>query len=53
MIRLPADGILYHGSYKEVAHIDLSLCRAGLDFGTGEAIRSLIFVRSDRYADIQ
>ena len=32
MIRIPEDGILYHGSYAEVAQIDLSLCRYGLDF---------------------
>ena len=35
MIRLPEDGILYHGSYLEVSRIDLSKCRAGLDFGKG------------------
>lgn len=35
MIRIPEDGILYHGSYTEVAQIDLSLCRYGLDFGKG------------------
>ena len=35
MIRIPEDGILYHGSYTEVSRIDLSLCRYGLDFGKG------------------
>ena len=35
MIRIPENGILYHGSYTEVAQIDLSLCRYGLDFGKG------------------
>lgn len=35
MIRIPEDGILYHGSYTEVSQIDLSLCRYGLDFGKG------------------
>ena len=35
MIRIPEDGILYHGSYTEVAQSDLSLCRYGLDFGKG------------------
>jgi hypothetical protein len=35
MIRLPADGILYHGSYTEISRIDLSRCRSGLDFGRG------------------
>lgn len=35
MIRIPENGILYHGSYTEVVHIDLSLCRHGLDFGKG------------------
>lgn len=29
MIRLPADGILYHGSYTEVPDIDLSRCKNG------------------------
>ena len=33
MIRLPADGILYHGSYTEISDIDLFRCRSGLDFG--------------------
>ena len=35
MIRLPEDGILYHGSYIAVKSIDLSVCRNGLDFGKG------------------
>ena len=35
MIRIPEDGILYHGSYIEVSKIDLGLCREGLDFGKG------------------
>lgn len=35
MIRIPQDGILYHGSYTEVSQIDLSKCRFGLDFGKG------------------
>ena len=35
MIKLPEDGILYHGSYTEVSQIDLSKCRYGLDFGKG------------------
>jgi len=35
MIRIPENGILYHGSYTEVSQIDLSLCRYGLDFGKG------------------
>lgn len=40
MIRLPQDGILYHGSYTEVSHIDLSQCRSGLDFGKGFYVTS-------------
>ena len=40
MIRLPQDGILYHGSYSEVSHIDLSQCRSGLDFGKGFYVTS-------------
>ena len=40
MICLPRDGILYHGSYTEVSRIDLSQCRAGLDFGTGFYVTS-------------
>ena len=40
MIRLPQDGILYHGSYTEVLCIDLSLCRNGLDFGRGFYVTS-------------
>ena len=40
MIRLPQDGILYHGSYTEVSHIDLSQCRNGLDFGKGFYVTS-------------
>ena len=35
MIRLPEDGLLYHGSYTAVQSIDLSMCRKGLDFGKG------------------
>ena len=35
MIRIPADGILYHGSYTTVSSINLSQCRNGLDFGKG------------------
>lgn len=35
MIRIPEDGLLYHGSYKTVAAPDLSVCRSGLDFGRG------------------
>ena len=35
MIRIPENGLLYHGSYVEVSTIDLSLCRDGLDFGKG------------------
>lgn len=35
MIRIPQNGILYHGSYTEVSQIDLSKCRGGLDFGKG------------------
>ena len=35
MIRFPADGTLYHGSYMEISTIDLSRCRSGLDFGRG------------------
>ena len=35
MIRIPTDGILYHGSYTSVPSIDLSLCRRGNDFGRG------------------
>ncbi len=35
MIRLTDGKILYHGSYTEVSDIDLSKCRAGLDFGKG------------------
>ena len=40
MIRLPADEPLYHGSYTEVANIDLSKCRPGLDFGKGFYVTS-------------
>ena len=40
MISLPPDGILYHGSYMEVSHPDLSLCRSGLDFGKGFYVTS-------------
>lgn len=39
MIRVPEDGILYHGSYTEVPR----------SFRTKEAIASLAFIRSDRY----
>lgn len=35
MIHLTDGMILYHGSYTEVSEIDLSKCRAGLDFGQG------------------
>ena len=35
MIRIPENGILYHGSYTEVVQIDLEKCRNGLDFGKG------------------
>lgn len=35
MIRLPADGVLYHGSYTKISSIDLSRCRPGLDFLKG------------------
>lgn len=35
MIRIPQNGILYHGSYTEVSQIDLSKCRGWLDFGKG------------------
>ena len=40
MIRLPQDGVLYHGSYTEVSRIDLSQCRSGLDFGKGFYVTS-------------
>ena len=40
MICMPQDGILYHGSYTEVEHIDLSQCRSGLDFGKGFYVTS-------------
>ena len=40
MIRLQQDGVLYHGSYMEISRIDLSQCRAGLDFGTGFYVTS-------------
>ena len=40
MIRLPQDGLLYHGSYTEVSRIDLSQCRNGLDFGKGFYVTS-------------
>lgn len=40
MIRLPDDGILYHGSYIEVSQIDLSKCKYGLDFGKGFYVTS-------------
>ena len=35
MIRIPENGILFHGSYTEVIQVDLALCRYGLDFGKG------------------
>lgn len=35
MIRLPENGILFHGSYTAISNIDLSRCRSGLDFGKG------------------
>ncbi len=35
MIRIPEDGVLYHGSYIAIEAIDLSKCREGLDFGKG------------------
>ena len=35
MIRIPKNGILYHGSYMEVSQIDLSMCSYGLNFGKG------------------
>ncbi|MBQ9064566.1 MAG: DUF3990 domain-containing protein [Blautia sp.] len=35
MIRIPADGILFHGGYTAIKSIDLSKCRDGLDFGKG------------------
>lgn len=40
MIRLPVDGIFYHGSYTEIPDIDLSNCREGLDFGKGFYVTS-------------
>ena len=40
MIRIPEDGILYHGSYTEVSQIDLSKCRYGLDLGKGFYVTS-------------
>ena len=40
MICIPEDGILYHGSYTDVPHIDLSVCRYGLDFGKGFYVTS-------------
>ncbi len=40
MIKLPDDGILYHGSYTAVSQIDLSKCRYGLDFGKGFYVTS-------------
>ena len=43
MIRLPDDGILYHGSYIEVSQIDLSKCKYGLDFGKGFYVTSASF----------
>lgn len=35
MIRLPKNGLLYHGSYVEIKDIDLGKCQNGLDFGKG------------------
>lgn len=35
MIRLQNGMLLYHGSYTEVSHIDLSKCEIGKDFGKG------------------
>ncbi len=40
MIRIPDDGMLYHGSYIEISQIDLSKCRYGLDFGKGFYVTS-------------
>lgn len=51
MIRIPEDGILYHGSYTEVAQIDLSLCRYGLDFGKGFYLTSSP-ERAASYSDV-
>ena len=52
MIRLPDDGILYHGSYIEVSQIDLSKCKYGLDFGKGfylTAIREQAIAYAERF----
>lgn len=35
MLRLAEGTLLYHGSYTEIASIDLALCNSGLDFGRG------------------
>ena len=35
MIRLPKNGLLYHGSYVEIKDIELGKCQNGLDFGKG------------------
>ena len=40
MIRLPGDGLLYHGSYTEVSQIDFAKCKYGLDFGKGFYVTS-------------
>ena len=40
MISLEEGMLLYHGSYKEISTIDLSVCRAGLDFGRGFYVTS-------------
>lgn len=42
MIRIPDNGVFYHGSYIEVSEIDLSKCRYGLDFGKGFYVTSSI-----------
>lgn len=40
MLRLGENTLLYHGSYTEIASIDLSLCKGGLDFGRGFYVTS-------------
>ena len=40
MIRLPEDGILYHGSYTTVQSVNFSMYRSGLDFGKGFYVTS-------------
>ena len=40
MEKLSNNMLLYHGSYMEVAQVDLAKCKKGLDFGRGFYVTS-------------